>query len=234
MNSGAIAHFSEPGGAIDDSKFPVARVESDEELLSSLNMRGETIQADFEAIRDGGPMELSRGRAAREEIEEVKSTAIREDGRIDVGNEGTVVSAQVADLLHLKGEFIVTNDTESDFAHSLVERATGGEIADTELDLSSFVVEYPDLDIGLGGFYDRDGDVEKGVHIGDLDDEKDPHEFVEDAAINRLGVENFEYRGRSLDFLVTESGYVDIYDNNVGTLEFVRFIDEIITPHISE
>lgn len=233
MNRGALAHFVDSVDEVDDSDFPKSRTEKGRELKSSLSMRGESVQTDFAAFTDGGTLELSRGRAAQEHVVDVETTRIQDDGTIAVDDEGAEVATQDSDILHLEDEFIVTNDTESEFAHSLVEDATGGTLVDTELDLGTFAEEYPDADIWLGGFYDRDGAVEKGVHIGDLNDDKDAREFIDEAEINRLGVENFSYDGRSLKFLITESGYVDIYDNGVGTMEFVRFLHEIVVPHIA-
>ncbi|MCD2202952.1 hypothetical protein [Halobacterium sp. KA-6] len=233
MNRGALAHFVNPGSEIDDGDFPNFRTEQGHELKSSLNMRGEIMQTDLGAFNGGGPLDLSRGRAAQEHVVDVETTRIQDDGTIAVDDEGTEIATQDTDILHLEGEFIVTNDTESDFAHNLIEDATGGTLVNSELDLGTFAEEYPQADIWLGGFYDRDGPVEKGVHIGDLSGDTDAREFIDEAAINRLGVENFGYNGRSLKFLITESGYVDIYDSSVDTLEFVRFLHEIVVPHIA-
>jgi hypothetical protein len=144
------------------------------------------------------------------------------------------VATETTEVLHLIDEFIVVESTEDDFAYPLVEEATGGTLADTELDLGEFVEDYPDASIWLEGFYDRDGGAEKGVYIGDLDDDRDARELIEEAKINRVGVDEFSYNGRSLNFLITKSGYVDIYDNSVGTMEFVQFLHDIVMPHVAD
>lgn len=232
MNRGAIAHFADASGEIDDSGFPKPHYEDGEKLLSSLEVRNPTVLT-FDAYTDGESIRWNRGRAAKEHVEDAKSTEIHRDGRIDVGTDGTRVRAEVTDVLHVQDEFIVTQNTECDFAHSLVEDATGGEVVDTRLDLRGFVNDYPDVKYSLGGFYDRDATADKEVNIGHLNKDEHARENIDSAKINRLGIENFSYNGRSLDFLITESGYVDIYDSNVDTTEFVQFLHDIVMPHVS-
>lgn len=232
MNRGAIAHFADPGAEIDDSEFPTTRVEKGREIKSALSMRGDR-QADLNSFTDGGSLVLHRGRAADETVVDTKATRIQDDGSIRVKEAGSEVATATTEVLHLIDEFIVVESTEDDFAYPLVEEATGGTLADTELDLGEFVEDYPDASIWLEGFYDRDGGAEKGVYIGDLDDDRDARELIEEAKINRVGVDEFSYNGRSLNFLITKSGYVDIYDNSVGTMEFVQFLHDIVMPHVA-
>ena len=231
MNSGAIAHFDGSSGEIDDSGFPKPHYEDGEELLSSLEVRNPTVLT-LEAYTDGGSVRWNRGRAAKEHVEDVKSTEIHPDGGIDVSTDGRETRTEVTDLLHVQDEFIVTQNTECDFAHSLIEDATGGEVVDTRLDLREFVNEYPDAKYSLGGFYDRDAAADKAVNIGHLNEDEHARENIESAKINRLGIENFSYNGRSLDFLITESAYVDVYNSNVDTTEFVQFLHDIVMPHV--
>lgn len=232
MNRGAIAHFADPGGEIDDSDFPKTRTEKGRELRSALQMR-DSRQAGLDTFADGGSLVLGRGRAANEHVVDVQTTRIRDDGTIRVESTGTEIATETTEFLHLEDEFIVTESTEEEFAHELVEEATGGTVVDTELDLGEFAEEHPDVSIWLEGFYDRDGGAEKGVYIGDLDEDADAREIIEEAKINRLGIEEFTWNGRSLNFLITKSGYVDIYDSSVGTMEFVQFLHEVVSPYIS-
>jgi hypothetical protein len=232
MNRGAIAHFTGDSGEADDSDFPKTRTERGRELRSAVQMR-DSRQTGLDAFADGGSLLLGRGRAAIEDTVDATDTRIRDDGTIRVEDTGTDIVTETTEFLHLEDEFIVTESTEDDFAHDLVEEATGGTIVDTELDLGEFAEEHPDVSIWLEGFYDRDGGAEKGVYIGDLDQDADAREIIEEAKINRLGIEEFTWNGRSLNFLITRSGYVDIYDTSVDTMEFVQFLHDIVMPHVA-
>jgi hypothetical protein len=233
MNRGAIAHFAGDSGEADDSDFPKTRREKGQELRSAVQMR-DGRQTGLDAFADGGSLVLGRGRAAIEDTVDATDTRIRDDGTIRVEDTGTDIVTETTEFLHLEDEFIVTESTEDDFAYDLVEEATGGTIVDTELDLGEFAEEHPDVSIWLEGFYDRDGGAEKGVYIGDLDEDADAREIIEEAKINRLGIEEFTWNGRSLNFLITRTGYVDIYDSSVDTMEFVQFLHEIVIPHATD
>lgn len=233
MNRGAIAHFAGDSAEADDSDFPKTRREKGQELRSAVQMR-DGRQTGLDAFADGGSLVLGRGRAAIEDTVDATDTRIRDDGTIRVEDTGTDIVTETTEFLHLEDEFIVTESTEDDFAYDLVEEATGGTIVDTELDLGEFAEEHPDVSIWLEGFYDRDGGAEKGVYIGDLDEDADAREIIEEAKINRLGIEEFTWNGRSLNFLITRTGYVDIYDSTVDTMEFVQFLHEIVIPHATD
>lgn len=82
------------------------------------------------------------------------------------------------------------------------------------------------------GFYDADGQTEKGTLYGSDVLSDGAGELLDGAAINQLGAV-VDYDGIEFNLTITESGYVNIYQpSDFTTVDYLSFINTKVAPYL--
>ncbi|WP_232508500.1 hypothetical protein [Haloarcula marismortui] len=103
-----------------------------------------------------------------------------------------------------------------------------------QVDLESFAAAHHNADPWMGWFRASDGPIDSGAAYGDIDSEPDLAEFIHSNENSQLGLTNLKYDGRLLKLVLSESGWLAIYDpKDMDTIEFTRFIHDEVLPHTS-
>ncbi|WP_238378589.1 hypothetical protein [Haloarcula rubripromontorii] len=226
MKRGGIAVVTDSGHDIDDAQFPKKRTEDGHELLA-------TVDVDWQQSMLGG-QQVAHGRIAEELTAEIKTTRIRTDGGVEVGREETDVVPQTTEFSHVPGEFFVTESTQDEFADQLMEEATGETIHRAQVDLESFAAAHPNADPWMGWFRSGNGPIDSGAAYGDIDSEPDLVKFIHSNENSQLGLTNLEYEGQLLKLVLSEGGWLAIYNpKDRDRVEFTRFIHDEVLPHTS-
>lgn len=227
MKSGAIGVVAAENSdaKIDTSEFPRSHTVGGRELQSAVEVEWGQKALDGE--------ELYRGRAATEDVEKIKTTRIDSTGRIETGVEKEDVVPHVTSFLCSPSEFVITESTNDEFAHELLEDTISAPIRPGEVDLEAFAKGRPNAEPWLG-WWSSSGPVDTGAAIGDINSEPDLAKFVHGNENNFLGLKNLEYNGRRLKLAISKSGWVAVYEpKDMDTIEFSRFVRNEILPFTS-
>ncbi|QIO25597.1 hypothetical protein G9465_25200 (plasmid) [Haloarcula sp. JP-L23] len=86
----------------------------------------------------------------------------------------------------------------------------------------------------MGWFRSGNGPIDSGAAYGDIDSEPDLAKFIHGNENSQLGLTNLEYDGRLLKLVLSESGWLAVYNpKDMDTIEFTRFIHDEVLPHAS-
>lgn len=225
MQSGGIGIITtnDSASTIDTTPFPLTESEGDHELLS-------TVEAEWTQEAFNGTT-LNKGRAAKETAEEIKTTRLTDDGKIEAGKEKTDVATHITDFLRVPGEFIVTESTRDEFAHELLKEATGETIHPAAVDLGGFAEANPEAEPWMGWFRGDGGPLNAGFASGEINSAPDMADYLRKNQNTQLGLQGVEFNGRKLKLVVSRSGWIAIYEpKEMDSIEFAQFIREKVQP----
>ncbi|KOX91449.1 hypothetical protein AMS69_18890 [Haloarcula rubripromontorii] len=86
----------------------------------------------------------------------------------------------------------------------------------------------------MGWFRSGNGPIDSGAAYGDIDSEPDLVKFIHSNENSQLGLTNLEYEGQLLKLVLSEGGWLAIYNpKDRDRVEFTRFIHDEVLPHTS-
>jgi hypothetical protein len=225
MKAGVIGQVHGDFDGIDTKPFPMKRNQGGVELQSTIdieevqqNKSGDTIITGF----------------AGEQTESKRTvSSISDDGRVQTA-ENLEVRTDSTEFLCLPGEFVIVENSSKTYAFDLIGRATESAIEQVQLDLTAFAEDHEDEVFWMSGFYNTGGNADNGVAYGDdVTNDIEIGGVLQDSEKNRLGL-IMEYNPEPLKLMLTESGYVEIYQpSEFGTLSFARFVQEELARYIT-
>lgn len=177
-------------------------------------------------------LDITMGQAAREDVAETESVSLSSGG-ITVSREAAVETAHT-EFLAVGDEFAAVGSSEGTFAFDLLAERFGADVSRASVDLDSFWLALEDPTPWKVGFYGHDGPVENGVVHGEgvLDDGVFGR-AIADLRKNQLGL-RVEIRDREYKFLITESGYLELYQpREMAAAGFAEFVADNVLPHTS-
>jgi hypothetical protein len=224
MKAGKIAEVKGSFENIPTNEYPKTYKTTSGETLSSTLVVGQVGQ-DLEGNR------LISGEAGDEEVTEVKHIRIDSDtGKITQMSDAEIVT-NYTEFISSPGEFVVVETLDDAFAFEMIADATETEIEATELDLQSFADSHPDASLWMSGFYNHPGNADNGMVYGDdVNNDADLGDVLENSDKNSLGVK-MHFRAKQLKLMLTESGYVEVYESDFSSMEFAALLREEILPH---
>lgn len=210
-------------GAVDTDPFPREWQENEETLRSSVKAGRFT-----EPLR--GVHRVREGTAMKEYIAEAEDRYINENGELDSASNVTK-SVAVSEFIEVPGSFIVTERTDDELPRSVLRTATGDRVCQSEIDVRQFR-QQETLDVTHAA---TDGTIEAGYleavdfsrQTGNL-----PSELQDEPEI-LVGFENLQWNGRWLREILTRSGYVEVYEPDIGSEEFAQFLSAVVLPYAS-
>lgn len=222
MKAGVLA-LPSGGGALEDSGYPYTRKENGHELRSTLEVKG--------YLRDLEGFEITTGSVGHQSTNDIRTYTIDDSGNLVVKEERTDVVTDVTDIVYVPNELLLTESLEDEYAYEVLDVALEGKINPAHIDLSAFVDSLSDVNLWMGGFYDRDAPVDAGTAFGEIEEDEEVQKILEESEKNQLGVTDLKYNGRTLKIRITESGYVEVYQpSDMDTVEFTRFIRDLVLP----
>jgi hypothetical protein len=84
----------------------------------------------------------------------------------------------------------------------------------------------------MGWFRSNNSPVDAGAAYGDINGEPDLAKFVHNNEKSQLRLESLSYNGCQLKLVISESGWVAIYEpSDIDAVEFTRFIRDEVVPY---
>lgn len=239
MKSGAINIVIETGRGVSDDVTPLERRERGETLLSSVQLTNGHAQGTLDFTVENGSMNgtaIEEGVILREELVDVKSRRLDQDGRLVVDNEGTERSVEETRFIHVPERILLTARTDCDSARSVFESVTGSTIEQGEIDIKSFDDAHPEAESRLEWGADKEGEYGPICLVADENRDLPTDRRIDPNDRAQFTFNHLDWEGRDLYGTVTASGYVELYrDQNsrgrIGTEEFTRFVMEEVLPH---
>lgn len=225
MKRGQLGEPSSNFSRIDTSSFPIESKKRGKTIRKALTTGQGQKQFNGDTVVEG--------RAAVQDVRDVQTTDINNNGDIVSGGSRLEVVTDSADFFSVNGRYVVTESTQQQFVFDLVGRATRSIIEPYSVNLHSLVNANPDANYRVADFHDLDGGVDKTAMYGDdtLSDER-VKLLIEDGTLNRLSIE-FADEGRDFHVMITKGAYVEVYQpSNFNTLEFKELLDNLVVPHL--
>lgn len=211
------------GEAVDKDPFPRGREEGGETLRSS-------ISAGLFTERLGGGVRVREGTAMKEYLAETEDRYLNEDGELESKSNATK-SVAVSEFVEVPGSFIITERTDDKLPREVLSTATGGPVTRSQIDTEQFR-QQEQFDLtrsatdGSAGISYIEA-VEFAQQATNL-----PSELRDQPGI-LVGFENLHWNGLVLRGILTSSGYVEVYEPDIGSETFAQFIDAVILPYAS-
>lgn len=209
------------GGVVETNYFPREWEEAEETLRSSVRVGqfSETL---------GDSARVREGTAMKEYVADTSDRYLDEDGVLEERTSVTK-SVDVTDFVEVPESFVVTESTDDELAREVLGVATDGVVRQSEIDVRQFK-QHEEFDLTRAATDSaRDVQFVEAVEFSRAGSSLPPE--LQNQPNVLVGFENLRWNGMALRGVLTASGYVEVYEPDLGSETYAQFLDEVVLQY---
>jgi len=172
-----------------------------------------------------------KGRAAVEDVDEVQQKKVLGQGQIEY-QETLEKIVRTTEFLFIPDSFLIVENTAGEFILPLLNRNTEHSVFDAKIDLYGYSSEFEDVNHWKVGFEERTDSAENGVIHGDkILQDPEIGNLLGKTQKNQIGIEH-PMADDIAKVFVTKSGYLELYQPDLTTREFIQYLESNVIQHL--